>query len=36
MLLTFVSMFKQLYSKFGKPSTTPLYMTPYLPYGTPT
>jgi len=30
MSLTFVSMFKQVYSKFDKPSTTPIYTTPYL------
>jgi len=28
--LTFVSMFKQFYSKFDKPSTTPICTTPYL------
>jgi len=33
--LTFVSMFKQLYSKFDKPSTIPIYATPYLSYTTP-
>jgi len=26
---TFVSMFKQFYSKLDKPSTTPIYTTPY-------
>jgi len=30
--LTFVSMFKQFYSKFDKPETTPIYTTPYLSY----
>jgi len=30
MSLTFVSMFKQFYSKFDKPSMTPIYTTPYL------
>jgi len=32
--LTFVSMFKQVYSKFDKPSTTPICTTPYLSYTT--
>jgi len=32
--LTFFSMFKQFYSKFDKPSTTPIYTTPYLSYTT--
>ena len=32
--LTFVSMFKQFYSKFDKPSTTPIYTKPYLSYTT--
>jgi len=31
---TFVSMFKQVYSKFDEPSTTPISTTPYLPYTT--
>jgi len=34
MSLTFVSMFKQFYSKFDKSSTTPIYTTPYLSYTT--
>jgi len=32
--LTFVSMFKQFYSKFDKPSTTLIYTTPYLSHTT--
>jgi len=32
--LTFVSMFKQFYSKFDKPSTTFIYTTSYLIYHT--
>jgi len=32
--LTFVGMFKQFYSKFDMPSTTPTYTTPYLSYPT--
>jgi len=32
--LTFVSMFKQFYSKSDKPSTTPICTTPYLSYST--
>jgi len=28
--LTFVSMSKQFYAMFYKPSTTPIYTTPYL------
>jgi len=27
-------MFKQFYSKVDKPSTTPIYTTPYLSYAT--
>jgi len=34
MSLGFDSMFKQFYSILGKPSTTPIYTTPYLPYTT--
>jgi len=34
MSLTFVSMFKQVYSKLDKPSTTRYYTTPYLSYTT--
>jgi len=33
-VINFVSMFKQVYSKFDKPSTTPIYTTPYLSYTT--
>jgi len=32
--LTFFSMFKQFYSKFDKPSMTPISTTPYLSYTT--
>jgi len=32
--LTFVSMYKHFYSKFDKPSTIPIYTTPYLSYTT--
>jgi len=32
--LTFFSMFKQFYSKFDKPSTTPICTTPYVSYTT--
>jgi len=31
-VINFVSMFKQFYSKFDKPSTLPIYTTPYLSY----
>jgi len=34
MSLTSVSMFKQVYSKFDKPSTTPIDTTPYLSHTT--
>jgi len=34
MSLTFVSRFKQFYSKLDKLSTTPLYTTPYLSFTT--
>jgi len=34
MSLTFVSTFKQVYSKFDNPSTTPIDTTPYLSYTT--
>jgi len=34
MPLTFVSMFKQFYSKVDKSSTTSIYTTPYLSYAT--
>jgi len=31
-IINFVSIFKQFYSKFDKPQTTPIYTTPYLSY----
>jgi len=33
--LTFVSVFKQFYAMFYRPSTTPIYATPYLFKSTP-
>jgi len=31
-IINFVSIFMQLYSKFDKSPTTPIYTTPYLSY----
>jgi len=33
-IINFFSIFKQFYSKFDKPPTTPIYTTPYLSYTT--